>query len=223
MRPQFVPFFMQPSHFWVQLLQLAPPFNVFGRILPSVFRMPVFLTRSCQNLFLFTAACRRAAPCCCCVARRHRFATSSCRSSPCCPLPSSCRPSPPVAVVVPPVIVLPLDVIEPPVVVSLVAVVVVVPRVAVIVSHRRTARRRCCAARCPADHCHRCVAHCHRCAARRLSAPCCRRAACVVVSPVSLVSARSRQMVTGVQKWYYQKKGKEKVVTQGVGTLKGEW
>jgi hypothetical protein len=28
-------------------------------------------------------------------------------------------------------------------------------------------------------------------------------------------------MATGVQKWYSQKKGKEKVVTQGAGTLKG--
>jgi hypothetical protein len=31
-------------------------------------------------------------------------------------------------------------------------------------------------------------------------------------------------MATGVQKWYSKKKkGKEKVVTQGEGTLKGEW
>jgi hypothetical protein len=37
----------------------------------------------------------------------------------------------------------------------------------------------------------------------------------------NLVSARSRRMATGVQKWYSQKKGKEKVVTQGAGTLKG--
>jgi hypothetical protein len=30
-------------------------------------------------------------------------------------------------------------------------------------------------------------------------------------------------MATDVQTWFYQKKGKEKVVTQGAGTLKGEW
>jgi hypothetical protein len=30
-------------------------------------------------------------------------------------------------------------------------------------------------------------------------------------------------MATGVQKWNSQKKDKEKVVTQGAGTLKGEW
>ena len=140
---------------------------------------------------------------------------------------------PPVAVVVPPVLVLPLDVVELPVIMSPVAVVVL---------HRRAARCRRCvtcsrAARCcfqspcwplpllccPWPSSCQLLPFCPLPLSWCLSPSSCRVWFCHEYGDWNLVSARSRRMATGVQKWNSQKKGKEKVLTQGAGTLKGEW